>query len=331
MKKVEINEDIMLEIFKGLMFNENVNTVIDEPTAPEEWQGKTIMDILNIEFYSFRHRPTNTEQLIREEWQQKQSSNKLKALDRSFAVFSLGDCERLFSANIDFVSISPTIEFWVQSDKIKLLEKIIQKLQITLNGNSPLIQIDGVSRQASIVLNNLIADEVQENTDFGEMVHANLQVFMSLEQETTGANDWKVEFMIGQTTGETPEIIWHELKITNIVININMTTKGIPNINDNSQTGVLNLAKTKAFSLSFDGLKGDVFIDNLIAKSLSSSYNLNSNITKYDNNEPFIMKMTRNGETFYYEVLTVSHIITQAGGNDNEKHSLTLMEKGGNQ
>jgi hypothetical protein len=315
MEKVIIDADIMLEIVKGIMNDDNINTVIDDDTAPDDWQGKKINEVLNIEYYTFRYRPKDTGRLIRET----QQENKLTAMTRSFGIFVLGDVERLFSANIDFLQVPPSIEFWVQSNKIKLLEKIVGRMQAYLNGNSPVIQINGISRQVSIVLNDLNVLGVQENTGFGEMAVATLDMFISLQQDTTGADNWEVAFVVGQTGDEQPEPIWHEVAVTNLTVNKTMTSKGIPKADKPSNTGVLNLASTRIFSLTFEGKKKDPVIELFADRLLGEDA---------DNNEPIIMRLTRNSVQYTYSCVTTGHTLIQQNGSDNEQHNVTLAERG---
>ncbi len=58
MNKVRITADAVLTIVRSIFKDEDINTVTEdiEKSAPEEWRGKTVSEILNVEYYTFKHR-----------------------------------------------------------------------------------------------------------------------------------------------------------------------------------------------------------------------------------------------------------------------------------
>ena len=62
MKKIKVSADTVLAILKGIMDDEDINYTITDLSAPKDWQNKKIQDVLNVEYYTFRHRPVDTDQ-----------------------------------------------------------------------------------------------------------------------------------------------------------------------------------------------------------------------------------------------------------------------------
>ena len=134
MSKVKVSANAVLEIIQSIFNDEDVNDIIDDTTAPTKWKGKTIQEALNVEYYTFKHRPLSTEAIINENMQEGLTVNKLYAMDRSFCLLSLNGTERLFSKDVDMLTLSATMEYWIQTSKIQLLEDLIDNCNLATCG-----------------------------------------------------------------------------------------------------------------------------------------------------------------------------------------------------
>ena len=123
MKKIRITADAVLAIIRGIFEDEDVNITVDDAEAPETWQGKTVSEILNVEYYTFKHRPSSTQDAIRNILAAKGETNELAALNCAFGLLTVGEIERLFSKDIDTVVLSATLQYYIQTDKIKMLDR----------------------------------------------------------------------------------------------------------------------------------------------------------------------------------------------------------------
>ena len=88
-KKVRITADAVLAIVRGIFEDEDVNFTVDDISAPESWQGKTVGEILNVEYYTFKHRPEASQTIIERIMQEKGYATRLEALNRSFCLCRL--------------------------------------------------------------------------------------------------------------------------------------------------------------------------------------------------------------------------------------------------
>ena len=66
MNKIRITADAVLAIVRGIFEDEDVDVIIDDTDAPETWQGKKISEILNVEYFTLKHRAKSTQDTNKE-------------------------------------------------------------------------------------------------------------------------------------------------------------------------------------------------------------------------------------------------------------------------
>lgn len=321
MAKIKVTADAVLAILQGIMSDEDNNYKITDPSAPVEWQGKTIQEILNVDYYTFRHRPMDTEQVIAELLKQSGDANILYALNRAFCLLSLNSTERVFSKDNDIVTVSASLEYWLPTQKVKLLENLVEDMSIETNGIRIPVEIGGENRQVLLAFGGLGISEIQEGTEFGEMSICELQVDLVFYSDVVSRSDYTVEFAVYDATTETQS--WVKLPFSSLSISCSMTQKAIPLAQNARNVGNINLSRVKSIVLAFDGYVND-FIDKITAQSLVSDSNTDS-----DNNEAISMRLTRGTDTFIYDCVIKDHLITIQEDTGNETHSLTLTTRGG--
>ncbi len=317
MEKIKISQDTVLAIMQGLMNYKDINYTLTDITAPEEWQGKNIQDILNVHYYTFKHRPMNTEDLVRDLLKE-EPTNSLYSLTRAFCILSLSSSERVWSKNVDVVTISVNLEYWIQTEKVKLLEDMFEDLSIATNGIRIPVQIGSEDRQAVIVIGELEVDDIEEITEFGEMSVCAVSVDMVFYPNAVSISDYVVEMLVPQSIyGDEEE--WIAIPISNISLSSNMTQKSLPIINTPNEVGNINLSRVKTIVLTFDGYKNRA-IDYVTNLALASGQN--------DNNELLQLRLTRNENEYTYDCIIKDHSIMIQEGAENEIHSLTLDIRG---
>ena len=89
MGKIKVSADMILGIIRGVMDDEEVNYTITDISAPIEWQDKKVQEALNVEYYTFRHKPADTEVIVRDLLSKSQTPSALYSLSRSFCLLSL--------------------------------------------------------------------------------------------------------------------------------------------------------------------------------------------------------------------------------------------------
>lgn len=320
MGKIKISADIILSILKGMMEDEEINYVINDISAPDNWKGKTVKEALNIEYYTFRHRPFNTEEVIRELVNQGKSPNSLFALSRSFCLLSLSPPQRVFSKDNDIVTVSANLEYWIQTEKVKLLEDLIEDLTVEATGIRIPVQIGKEARRAVVVFGGIEVTDVQETTEFGEMSVCDLNVDFIFYPNSMCRSDYTVEFLI--------EGKWVKLPFASLSVSNSMTQKAVPYANRVRSVGIINLSKVRTVVLAFDGYINS-FVDKLASQSLASDFVPEGEVMEeLDNNEQIILKLTRGEEEFMYACVIKDHLITVQEDTGNEIHSLTLTTRG---
>ena len=160
---------MVLAILKGIMEDPAINYKIEDVSAPD-WLNKTVQEALNVEYYTFRHRPADTEVVIGELIKQGLPSNELQALTRSFCILSLGHIERVFSKNNDIVTVPVNLEYWIQTEKVKLLEDMFEDISVETIGERIPVQIGEEVRYGVLALGGLDISEIQETTEYGDVL-----------------------------------------------------------------------------------------------------------------------------------------------------------------
>lgn len=317
MSKIKVTADIVLEILKGIMGAEEINYKITDKSAPKEWQGKTIQDVLNIEYYTFRHRPMNTEAIISDLLKQKEDANVLYSLERSFGLLSLGKVDRVFSKDNDIVTVPANLEYWIQSSKIKLLEDLVDDMARETVGIRIPVQIGKENRQVIIALSNLEITEIQEATEFGEMAVGELNVDLLFYPDVTSRTDYQLEFLVDNA--------WVKLPFSSLTFSSSMTQKAAPYMNNPKNVGSINLSKVKSMVVAFDGYNNS-FVDFVTNASMQSD--VVEGEDHYDNNTTISTRVTRKDEVFLYDFVIKDHNVIVQEDTGNETHSLTLTTGG---
>lgn len=318
MNKVKITADGVLEIIKSILYDEEVNKLITDPSAPPEWQGRTRQEILNIEYFTFRYRPDATETIIAEKIKEGQEVNKLAALDRGFCLVVRGEVERLYSKDVDVCVLAPRMEYWIQADKVKLLEDLVEDCNIATSGLRIPVQF-GIppkeTRQAVIIFDGPEVIDIQQSTACGEMAVCEVNVSLLLYPDVVSYCDYTVSFewLDGQEL-KSATIPLASLSTASI-----MTQKAVPFINTPQKTGQINLAQANGWVLVFDGYNNE-FINYITDKALSAENG--------DNNQVFTMTITRKDKSYRHEVIIQDHQIVVAADTGNETHTLKLSPKG---
>lgn len=317
MSKIKVSADSFLTIMKSIMNDEEINPAIEDVSAPQEWIGKTVQDALNVEYYTFKHRPMDTALVIEDLLRQGKSPSSLYALTRAFCILSLENTERVFSKDNDVVTVSANLEYWIQTEKVKLLEDMFEDIAVETCGIRIPVQIGEEKRHAVIALGNLNVSEVQEVTEFGEMAVCDIDVDIVFHPESTSKADYEVSFLVNEQ--------WVPLHFSSLALSSNMTQKSVPYANNVRNVGNINLSKVKSFVLSFDGYK-NTFIDELFNSSFDAD--IAEELPETDNNTPIFMRVKRKDATATFLCVVKEHTIQVHDDVGNETHSLTLTTRG---
>lgn len=326
MAKIKVSADTVLSILKGIMEDGDINSTITDVSAPKEWQGKKVQDILNVDYYTFKHRPVDTEVLVQELAKQGQDTNVLYALTRAFCILSLNSTERVFSKNNDIVNVSANLEYWLQTDKVKLLEDMLEDIAIETSGIRIPVQIGAEKRQVLLALGSLNISEIDETTEFGEMSVCDIDIDIVFYPNAYSKSDYIAEFAVSNQ--ETGSGKWVELPFSSLSISNTMTQKSVPIANRVRSVGNINLSRARTFTFSFDGYYND-FIDQLVAQTYIGDVDENGNETDdMDNNQALILRLTRGEQQYIYNCVIKEHTVSVQEDTGNETHSLILTTRG---
>ena len=316
MAKIKVSADAVLAILQGIMNDPAINYTIEDISAPSDWQGKKVQDALGVEYYTFRHRPVDTEAVVEELIKQGKEYDTLEALKRSFCILSLNSTDRVFSKKNDIVTISVNLEYWVQSDKVKLLEDMFEDMAIETTGERIAVQIGKENRQALVAIGALNIAELQEATEYGEMSVCDIDIEIVFYPNATNLSDYTIEFIVDNK--------WIEVPISSLSMGCSMNQKAVPNANSVRSVGSINLSRVKTFVMAFDGYHNE-FVDYLMELALSDDVTKNKD---FDNNTAIGLRLTREGKQFFYDCIIKEHSIMVQEDTGNEVHSLTLTRRG---
>lgn len=314
-KKVEITADAVLAIVSGIFEDEDVNLKIADTDAPENWQGKTIGEILNVHYYTFKHRPASTNTVINQILQADGQVDHLQALDKAYCLLSLGNVERLYSKDVDMAVLDATLEYYIQSDKVKILEQLIERSNIETSGLRIPVQFGDQVRKAIVVFGRPNVGDIKTGQPHGETALVEVRVAIMLYPNVVSYSDYSVSMTFtedGQTKTSTMPLA--SISIANV-----MTQKSVPYMNNKIEVGSINLSRGKTFVLVFEGYDND-FINYLADKALNDE--------PIDNNKLFIMQIRRKDKAYTHNVVIKDHQMITNADTGNETHTLTVTKRG---
>lgn len=315
MNKVRITADAVLAIIRGIFEDEDVNITINDKEAPATWQGKTVSEILNVEYYTFKHRPSSTQETINGILKEKGAVNELAALSCAFGLLSIETIERLFSKDVDMVVLQASLSYYIQTDKIKLLEYLIEDANIATSGLRIPVQFGSETRKAVIFFDRPLISDIQTAAPFGETAVVDIDVAIMLYPDVASYSDYTVN--IGFT--ENGEYKSADVPLTSFSLASVMTQDAVPSITHRETVGEINLSRATSFVLVFDGFN-NAFVNFLTAKSFAPG--------GVDNNQPFTVKVTRGENTYTHEMIVKDHKITVNADTGNETHTVTFVKRG---
>lgn len=315
MKKVRITADTVLAIIRGVFEDEDIDVVVDENEAPEVWQGKTISEILNVEYYTYKHRPSSTLEAVQKILKEKGEANELAALNSAYGLLAIDSIERLFSKDVDTVVLQAGLSYYIQTNKIKLLEYLVEDANIATSGIRIPVQFGSETRKAVIFFDRPQVGDIQTAAPFGETAIVDIDVAIMLYPDVASYSDYTVN--IGFT--DNGEYKSADVPITSFSLASVMTQDAVPSITHRETVGEINLSRATSFVLVFDGFNNE-FVNYLTNKSFAPG--------GVDNNQPFTVKVTRGENTYTHEMIVKDHKITVNADTGNETHTVTFVKRG---
>lgn len=316
MNKVKITADAVLKIIQAVFGDEDVNLAVDDESAPEEWQGKKINDILNVEYYTFKHRPRDTWKVVDSILESTGATNHLAALNRSFCLLSLGDIERLFSKDVDMVTLPGSLEYVVQTEKVKLIESLIEDSNRATCGLRIPVSFGEETRKVVMFFGRPVMSDIRSTTPFGEIAVVTVAVTLIVLPNVTSYSDYTVKIKYpGCTEADGVAVPLSSFSTPNT-----MTQQAIPRLNKPQDTDNLNLSRARSFVLVFEGYDNP-FINWLADWALSVDVANN-------NNEVLTLNITRGEKTYSHAVIIKDHQLIVNSDTGSETHTLTLVRGG---
>lgn len=289
--------------------------MVDENEAPEVWQGKTISEILNVEYYTYKHRPSSTLEAVQKILKEKGEANELAALNSAYGLLAIDSIERLFSKDVDTVVLQAGLSYYIQTNKIKLLEYLVEDANIATSGIRIPVQFGSETRKAVIFFDRPQVGDIQTAAPFGETAIVDIDVAIMLYPDVASYSDYTVN--IGFT--DNGEYKSADVPITSFSLASVMTQDAVPSITHRETVGEINLSRATSFVLVFDGFN-NTFVNYLTAKSFAPG--------GVDNNQPFTVKVTRGENTYTHEMIVKDHKITVNADTGNETHTVTFVKRG---
>ena len=317
MNKVRITADAVLTIVRSIFKDEDINTVTEdiEKSAPEEWRGKTVSEILNVEYYTFKHRPSSASETIYNLIKEQRRENELSELTCAFGLLSIDSIERLYSKDVDMVALGASLRYYIQSSKVKLLEYLIEDCNIATSGLRIPVRFGSEARRAVVFFGRPIVSDVQTAAPFGEMVNVDIDVSLMLYPDVASYGDYTVNIGFTDNGVETNA----DVPLSSFSVASIMTQNAVPAIDAQRDVSSINLSRALSFVLVFEGYDNK-FIEYITKKALTPN--------SVDNNESFTLTISRGGDTYTHTVVVKDHQITVNADTGNETHTLSFVKRG---
>lgn len=313
--KVKITADALLKIVQAIFTDEEIDIKIKDDSLPKDWQGKKISQVLNVTYFTFKHRAASTDDLMKMLLTDPETKNLLGGVNRAFCNLSFNSIERTFSKDTDTVVTGASLTYYIQTSKLKLLEYLIETSSIATNGLRIPVQFGAETRRAVIVFDRLISNSITTATTYGEMSACTVDLDILFTTDVVTYSDYTVNF--SWQDGET--VSSADIPLTSFSTVDTMTQQAVPLIANRRKVGGINLSCGNSFVLVFEGYN-NAFVDFIADKALSPDAS--------ENNQTYAMTVTRKGKPYLHNVVVKDHQITVNADTGNEVHTLSVVPGG---
>ncbi len=313
MKKIKFTADTLMEIIKVIFLDEDVNKTI--AGGNQEWTGRKTCDILNIHYYTFKHKILSVKEKLKSMKKQDVALNLggLDILNQSYCLVSIEQQQRLFSKDIDQLTIEGNLEFWLQTEKVKLLENLVEEANLATCGIRIPVNINGNERTCIVYFDSINVSSA-DNTELGETTIVNLGVTILLYPSFASYSDWQVAFEINNG--------WVDLPVIRINFNNSMVPKSLPMANNTTRANTINLSNTTSLTIEYNADKTNEAAEMFIADSLSKgAINIEN---KAENNKIYKTRLIRNGQEYIYNMKIQNHNLQVNNSIDGETNVIVL-------
>ena len=318
MVRTRFTANTLKDIVNTVLSDEDVNALVQD--GKEEWIGKTEMDVLNVHYYTFKHKvANNTEKIaIMKSQDDTLQEDTLDVTKQSYCLVTINSQQRQFSKNIDQISVEGNLEYWLQSEKVHLLEDLIESANLATCGLRIPLEINGQSKNVIIYFDSFTASNLDQDK-LGETMIVNVGVSLLIKPQYSSCSDYKFEFLIGEN--------YVELPVTRFNYDISMVQKTLPNMNRPSSTDSLNLSCVTCFSLSYnldkDNQVAKMFRTDSIKKAATNALEVPKN------NKSYVMKWTIDDEENYVYNLILKSFSGQVDNSIEDEGNTIVLVCGG--
>ena len=315
MVRTRFTANTLKDIVNRILSDEEINIEISD--GKEEWIGKTVMQVLNTHYYTFKHKvSSNTEKMaVMQSQDDTLQEDTLDVTKQSYCLVTINTQQRQFSKNIDQISVEGNLEYWLQSEKVHLLEDLIESANLATCGLRIPLEINGQNKNIIIWFDSFSVSSLDQS-NLGETIIVNVGVSLLVKPMYSSYSDYKFEFLIGDT--------YYELPITSFNYDNEMVQKSLPRMNRPSSTDNLNLSNVTCFTLNYNLDK-----NNQVAKMFRSDSLKKSaiDITELpSNNKIYTMRLTvNNDEQYTYQLILKSHKGQVNNTIDDEGNTIVLV------
>ncbi len=313
MEKIKFTADTLMEIIKGIFLDEDVNQIVTG--GNQEWVGKKTCDILNIHYYTFKHKMLSVDEKLNDMKEQDPTLDEqaLNILNKSYCLVSIEQQQRLFSKDIDQITVEGNLEFWIQTEKVKLLENLVEEANLATCGVRIPVNINGKERTCIVYFDSISVSSA-DNTQIGETTIVNLGVSILLYPALASYGNWEVAFEIN---GE-----WKALPVIRINVSNTMVPKSIPMAKNTTRANTLNLSNTTSVTIEYNADRNNEAAEMFIADSLSKA--ATNIVNKAENNKIYKTKLTRYEKEYIYNMKMQDHKMQVNNSIDGETNVIVL-------
>ena len=292
MVRTRFTANTLKDIVNTVLRDEDVNALVQD--GKEEWIGKTEMDVLNVHYYTFKHKvANNTEKIaIMKSQDETLQEDKLDMVKQSYCLVTINSQQRQFSKDIDQISVEGNLEYWLQSEKVHLLEDLIESANLATCGLRIPLEINGQSKSVIIYFDSFSASSLKQD-ELGETMVVNVGVSLLIKPQFNSYSDYKFEFLIDNN--------YVELPVTRFNYDVSMVQKSLPRVNRPSLTESLNLSCVTCFTLFYNPNKGNLVAQMFKKDSLKKAATNILEVPK--NNKSYVLKLSVDDESYVYNLV----------------------------
>lgn len=290
----------LMNILKGIFSSENDFALTITDSQSEQTQVNSILEYLNIDFYTFKKELKDNDILMDLDNQNKWLVSLNDSMNKAYALVDMTSNEPISSYNFDGGSVDGKVSIIIQADKVPNLEFYISYLRNKYIGILEDLNKDGYNYSIHISIGDFNYETEPFQSVLGQCVVVSFGITIAYMEKCYSYQDETISFSFEEDGN------YYTLPFSKGDENIIFTGRTIVSQNRPDMVGTINSSITSNMDFVFWLISNNGFIDKLqdIAyQSTALKVNDETQSEASNVNIPIYVKRTYKGKTYIHKMV----------------------------